>query len=379
MSYLCENWPLDPNCLPTGWEPDQEDWTADQLQAVEAASEILHRLTAGVYGLCSLKIRPCRRRCEEYGDRYLFPLGVSSGPWTPTMIDGRVYNITCGCAGECGCSPLCEIVLDPYAYDILQVKVDGAILPPSAYRVDDHRRLVRIDGACWPECQELALPDTAAGTFSITYRTGTPVPAGGRMAVTDLAVQLWKACSGAAGCVLPQRVTQVVREGVSYTLLDNMEVFDRGRTGLSRVDLWLSTVNPYNAKTQMRAWSPDTVRARRTTFPDQVGTVPPVPPVPGWVPWSAVGQAGGVAPLDLMAKIPLQYLPDDLGDFYLHVQSTPAAVWTVQHNLGHYPSSVSVFSADFTTQYDDFRVHHIDLNQLLIETSMPIAGVAPIG
>lgn len=267
----CDLWPILPECLPQGWLADPATWDTEQTAAVTVATEILKRLSGGVYGLCTLKIRPCRRRCEQASNAMLYreldvTAGGGGGPWIPALIDGQLYNITCGCVGQCGCSPLCEIILAPGAYDVTEVRVNGTVLPASDYRVDDNRRLVRTDEGCWPECQELRLPDTQPGTFSITFRTGQPVPAGGQMAVTDLALNLYQACRGKT-CQLPSRVTQVVRDGVTWQLLDDLSVFDRGRTGLPRVDLWLASVNPYASRGPMRVWSPDTVRSRRTTWP----------------------------------------------------------------------------------------------------------------
>lgn len=64
---------------------------------------------------------------------------------------------------------------------------------------------------------------------------------------------------------------------------------------------------------------------------------------------------------------------------YVFTQSTPQSVWTVAHNLGQYPSAVSVFSADMQTQYDEFSVRHTDVNNLLVSMDTPSAGVAVIG
>lgn len=341
----CEPWPLAAHCLPKGWPVDPEQWDDAQRAAVETASEILKRLSGGRYGLCSLKLRPCRKRCEEGGDPFSlgrYNVGVAGGPWTPVLLDGRMRNITCGCSGQCGCSALCEVILDPPAHDIIQVKIDGLVVPATAYRVDDGRRLVRTDGVCWPECQELARPDTQPGTFSVAYRTGVPVPAGGRMAVTELAVQLWKACCGGKGCVLSDRVTQVVREGMTYTL-DNLDIFERGRTGLNRVDLWLASENPYGIRSPMRAFSVDTIRGRRTTFPDP--TLPPVPPIPP---------------------------PEPLS--YRWIQPSAAQVWTIEHSLGFYPGGVRVEDSNGVDTIGE--VTYLDLNTVRIEFNHALSGVA---
>lgn len=337
--WQCGPWPVADHCLPTGWDPDPTEWTDGQTAAVEVASEILKRLTAGQYGLCTLKIRPCRTPCA---DGYLARdnlTGLGGAPWTPSLIDGRIYNITCGCSGQCGCSALCEIILNPYATTILEVRVDGEVLPSNAYRVDDNRRLVRIDGQCWPDCQELELPDTEPGTFSVTYQTGAPVPAGGRLAVTLLAVQLWKACAGST-CSLPERVTSVVREGVTYTLLDNLDVFERGRTGLSQVDLWLASVNPYGVRAPMAVFSVDTVRSRSTSWPN------PALPTPGVV----------------------QRLS------YTHVQSVVASVWTIVHNLGFLPAGVRI--EDNNGEDTTGEVSYPDVNTVRIVFNQPLSGVA---
>lgn len=333
----CQPWPVAPHCLPQGWEPCRSKWDRHQRDAVDAATEILNRLTAGVFGLCCYKIRPCRRRCNDRDTSpFRYALGGVSGPWQPMLLDGQLYNIQCGCQGECGCSPLCEIVLPNRVHDITEVKVDGTVLPNFAYRVDDYRRLVRIDGQCWPDCQELQKPDTEKGTFSVTYRTGVPVPAGGRIAVTELAVQWWKACGGAKGCVLSDRVTQVVREGITYTL-DNLDIFERGRTGINRVDLWLATVNPYGARLPMRAYSPDTIRARRTTWKGQTMSC----------------------------------------RSYVHTQSIPSAVWTIQHNLGSCPASVHVQQADGTDLLGgDIECSPANPNLTTITYATPYAGTA---
>lgn len=341
MSTQCEPWPLSQSCLPSGWSLEPIDWTPEQRNAVEVASALLRRLTGGVYGLCGVKVRPCRKACaESYG--LSSPLGVSSAWVQPVLFGGRLYNIACGCGGgrSCGCGPICELPLEGNAFDILQVKVDGEVVPNTAYRLDGHRMLVRTDGECWPDCQELDKPDTELGTFSVTYRRGALPDAAGRQAMTVLAVELFKACSGVK-CALPARVTSVVREGITYDLVDDLTVFERGRTGLPRVDMWLAAVNPYAVRAPMSVYSPDLARTRETTWPFEA--LPDPDPTPG----------------------PLAYQ---------YVQVTPALTWTIPHNLGFYPAGVRV---EDTTGADTVgEVSYLDVNTVRIEFNDPVSGVA---
>lgn len=341
MSTNCDIWPLAEGCLPTGWAADPEEWTPQQRVAVEVASSLLRRLTAGQYGLCRVKVRPCRRVPAR---QYAALGAVAGGPWmTPVLHDGRLLNIGCGCrTGSCGCGPICEVPLPGPVHDVAEVKVDGVVQDASSYRVDDHARLVRVSGACWPECQDLALPDTEVGTWSVTYRRGfDPADdAAAVLAVTRLAIEVSKACRADKTCALPSRVTQVVREGIAYDLLDDLSVFDRGRTGIPQVDLWLATVNPYGARAPMQVYSPDTVRARQQTWP--TGLLPgPTPSTP---------------------------------DSYRHVQNVAAQVWTIVHNLGFYPGGVTV--EDSTGTEIGGEVSYPDINTVRLEFSGPISGVA---
>jgi hypothetical protein len=64
---------------------------------------------------------------------------------------------------------------------------------------------------------------------------------------------------------LPQRVTSISRQGVSYTLLDSQDFIEELKTGIYAVDLFLKSVNPDKARARSRVFSPDVPRARRYT------------------------------------------------------------------------------------------------------------------
>lgn len=89
-------------------------------------------------------------------------------------------------------------------------------------------------------------PGCLAGsnTWHVSYLFGTPPPPGGRVAASVLACQIALNRCGGDGCVLPQRLQSITREGVSMTFADPMDFLTRGEVGIYEVDLWLNSVNP---------------------------------------------------------------------------------------------------------------------------------------
>jgi hypothetical protein len=83
------------------------------------------------------------------------------------------------------------------------------------------------------------------------------------MAARTLAIEFAKLWSDDETCALPQRVTSVSRQGVSFTILDQQDFIQELRTGLYAVDLFLKTVNPDGARRKTKVYSVDTPRARR--------------------------------------------------------------------------------------------------------------------
>lgn len=68
-------------------------------------------------------------------------------------------------------------------------------------------------------------------------------------------------------------------------------------------------------------------------------------------------------------------LPFDPGGglAYIHTQSTPAATWTINHNLGYRPS---VELLDSGSQEIDGDISHPTINQTVVTLSPPTAGLA---
>ncbi|HLL36189.1 MAG TPA: hypothetical protein VK545_20430 [Streptomyces sp.] len=262
----CDPWPVDLCCdIPDGVsEEDVERWR-------RVASQVLWRLSGMRWGpSCPITVRPCRRTCLESAPLPAVSWG-SAGPWVPYIgSDGAWRNASvCGCASGCSCTELCEVRLEGPVYDITEVTVDGEVLPPGAYRVDAPGLLVRTDGGCWPDCQDMAAPCGAEGTFCVTYRWGLPLDDAAVAAVSELTCHLLKGCggTGACGCRANQNVTRLSRQGVQMDMPDPMTVYSDGRTGLPLVDLWLTSVNPYGLDSPSLVYSPDYRRPRRTIWP----------------------------------------------------------------------------------------------------------------
>lgn len=260
-------WPLDTTCV-AGWA----DYTPNvQAAATSWAVYILWALTGRRFGTCPTTIRPCGPACGGTGGYLTWPVGnggTTSGlPWMIPWIDSGVWR-NCGCTGGCTCAARCEVAIPGPVAGITEVRVDGLVLDPSAYRLDLVRSvavLVRTDGGCWPDCQDMDLDLTEPGTFAITYDQGVTVPVAGRLAAGELAGEFAKACSG-ADCVLPQQLASLTRNGVEVQVADPVALFDQGLTGLANVDLWIKAVNPARRAQRSRVYSPDVRVPRRVTL-----------------------------------------------------------------------------------------------------------------
>lgn len=237
-----------------GW--DQPTWTCTLTPAaqavtgaaVAAAADVLYALTGRHLGTCALTIRPCRRDCLGSGawpfsGFYWWEMGMYP---RPVFYNGVWLNLTCGsCVGGCSCSIVSEALLPAPVASVTQVKVDGAILAPTAYRVDDWRLLVRTDGGQWPICNDLSKADTEVGTWSVSLTVGETVSPLGQLALGELATQFAKLIACEDDCVIPRPVQQLVRQGVTMNFLDPNQVFTEGRLGLYLCDLFISAENPH--------------------------------------------------------------------------------------------------------------------------------------
>lgn len=238
--------------------------TADELgnygfteyadEAVQVASNLLWAMSGRKYtGVTTVTERYI---CTLRNNR----MGPSEKTNSPVLFGGDVYNIPASDYDEYseltsdGLSPDSRIKLrgGPVTKVHAVRNRIGKIIDPSSYYLVDKSTLHVRAGTPWTPCNT-----------EVTYSYGIPVPVAGRMAARKLALEFARLWSGDEDCELPQRVTSISRQGVSYTIIDNQEFIDELRTGMYEIDLFLKVVNPDNARRKAKVFSTDRPRARR--------------------------------------------------------------------------------------------------------------------
>jgi hypothetical protein len=257
------DWPIDVSCC-----PEWSTFSATvQGNATVWATQVLDALTGRRFEQCAVNYRPCGPKCAQSFGYLTWPVGASANgggmPWMIPWVDAGVWR-NCGCTGGCTCRAACEVPFPGPVSSISEVLIDGVALDPAAYRLDSHKGvpvLVRTDGVCWPECQDMALDINEVGSFTIVYRPGTGLPTAGRIAAGLLACEFAKACAG-QDCALPQQLASLSRNGVEVQMVDPASLLADGLTGIANVDLWVRSVNPQRKAQRSRVYSSDLVGPR---------------------------------------------------------------------------------------------------------------------
>lgn len=250
--------PPGPSVDPPTWVLPQDlvgcvacDTTVDLLEVCRAVTEWLFQLSGRRYKQRRVMVRPT--------------LNAGACGWQ------------LGWLGEWGMTPAsfeAWVLADEYALQlaapvqqIIAVRVDGQDLDPGNVTLVDGRYLFRLDNngnrMPWPISQRPEASDNLPGTCSILYAWGQPVPAGGTIAARAwacwLASQLAK-LTGGGDCAIPDRVTQLVTQGVTLSRLSAFDFLESGKTGVDLVDTWINTVNPNGLRRPATIVSPDSVR-----------------------------------------------------------------------------------------------------------------------
>ena len=136
--------------------------------------------------------------------------------------------------------------------------MDGELVPASAYRVDvvpGAWLLVRVDGSCWPVCQNFAREASDPDTFEVTYEQGTALPEALAIATGLLACEYAKALTPGQVCSLPAKMTRLSRQGVEIEVAP--PVPGDGKTGIKLVDDVITALNPGKRQAPPMIMSPD--------------------------------------------------------------------------------------------------------------------------
>lgn len=249
-----------------------EDSSDDSIfdSAAEVASEILFNLSLRRFpGLCERTVRPCRTGCG-------CPWQILSRGyvvWNPYWLNAWGWGSwSCGEGydNSCGCQPVSKVLLAGYVQEIVEVVIDGAVVDPNTYRVDNHRWLVRtreLDTDPWPHwpgCQDLTLPEDQPGTWAVTYTYGKEPSAAATDAAVELACEWYKLCNSQP-CALPANTSRVIRQGtvvekpsyISWGFERGGRSIPRGwNTGMPKVDAFLNAYNPGGLTRIPMFWSP---------------------------------------------------------------------------------------------------------------------------
>ena len=211
----CNGAPLAPNY----------PWTDAEL--IEAASDLLYARTCYIYpGLCTRTVWPC---------------------------------LECGCGCHpCGCGTYYVIHLtsDYPIQSVDEVRIDGVVMNPADYRLEEGARLVKTDGDRWPPCNNLGLtagPTVQGAEVEVDYTFGRTPPQALKMAAAELVCELKKACNADASCSLPPHVKNIERRGVEIELHSVISLLEQGLTGNPIIDHALTV---YGKCAQMRSFDP---------------------------------------------------------------------------------------------------------------------------
>jgi hypothetical protein len=225
-------------------------WTAadccpetPEQAVIDMAGYLLWAATHKRFGVCEVTVRPCR---------------------TASVICNHCGNSGLGCC----CDYISELLLPGPVDSIEQIIIDGVVVDPETYRVDDYAWLVNLTDS-WPQCSRPTAADDEEGSFLITYNQGIPVPAGAALVVGHLACELAKGLCDDDTCALPAGLVSLARQGVNL----DFDQFDLGTRfqqrnwalfGLPIVDNWVSNVN--DSRSQGSVSSPDLPQYRQTTW-----------------------------------------------------------------------------------------------------------------
>lgn len=197
---------------------------------IEAASWLLYKLTAEKY-----PGRLSTTDCYSLNHNESFTM-------TPTVVSGNIMNIS-------GNGSRKLYLRQAPVLKINAVSSANVLLPSSAYQLRNNAFIIRTDLTPWNFS-----PTTE---ICVSYEFGLNPPKAGRAAALKLANEFILSNTAPSQCTLPERVTSVSRQSVSFSVLDPHSFLKEGKLGIYSVDAFISAANPSNSKKRPRIITPD--------------------------------------------------------------------------------------------------------------------------
>lgn len=143
---------------------------------------------------------------------------------------------------------------------VIEVRTNDAILSPALWRQEE-ASIRRTDGQSWPTAQDLT---AAVPELQVTYYAGRLPGPSFIWATGQLAAEFYLASAGSIRggrkCRLPDSVTAVTRQGVSYQVPAG--AFADGVTGIKEIDAVIRLYNPNLLSQRSLVMSPDSLLYR---------------------------------------------------------------------------------------------------------------------
>lgn len=193
------------------------------VDAIAKASYILYKLTGEKYPGTYTSTDVISSR--SYGDYSM----------KPAVVNGSMYNFPSGASNNRDLYLRQTPVLS-----VQEVIENNRILDPSEYTLRNNRYLVKKPPMRW-------IVDPV-NEIQVTYTHGTPPPKAGKAAATRLTNEFILWTLGSPDCALPERITSVARQGISFAILDPQDFIGQGRTGIYEVDAFIAASNPDKAQ-----------------------------------------------------------------------------------------------------------------------------------
>lgn len=207
---------------PCACDMNEEDDGEVIEEMIEEASDFLCVASGGRFtGVCEQTVRPITDgRCY---DRYSYA-GLTAPHEHYNWIDHYGTD---------------SIVLNGPNTEVLEIVIDGQVVSPNEYGLLNGNKLFRRNNKNWPVYNDVTLPDTEQGTFSITYRFGVAPTAIVRRACIELVCQMIKSDEERMN-----RLRGVVSATVQGVNLSLDQADDVAALGLPEVTRFLDLYSP---------------------------------------------------------------------------------------------------------------------------------------